>query len=172
MYPPGVRERGQRVHAHTAALDHGQTPARAARTAPLVDGEDGYCRSWDIWKALYHPQFVLIEHPLFDPIRRVAGAPDRVAVLRRPGFPIHIGNINLKTGDLEPWHALQLSIYDLLIQAWIASGQALGVLQQLRIINYGVYLRVDGGEPKTRTFDCDPRVHALLTTAQLRRSYR
>lgn len=158
-------DRGRQVHDFTAAVDRG------ARRKPVIDPAFlGYCRSWTIFRELWRPQFLLIEHPLCDPIRRFGGRPDRVAIIHKPGIPVHVGIPDLKTGDFENWHRFQASLYELLVRAWIASGTTLGALAAMQVISYGVYVKADGSEPKVKAHPFERSAPALIAAAQIKRA--
>ena len=158
-------DRGRQVHDYTAAVD------RHARRKPVIDPAFlGYCASWEIFKDLWRPQFLLIEHPLCDPLRRFGGRPDRVAIMHRPGIPPHVGIPDLKTGGKETWHRFQASLYELLVRSWIASGTTLGAMAGMQVISYGVYVHADGSEPKVHPHRYEPSAPALISAAQIKRA--
>lgn len=158
-------DRGRQVHDYTAVVD------RHPRRRPGIDPDfRGYCTSWEIFKEIWRPQFLLIEHPLCHPLRRYGGRPDRVAIMNRPGFPTHVGIPDLKTGDPEKWHRFQSSLYEDLVRAWIASGTTLGALEGMQIIAYGVYVHADGSEPMVRPHPYQPSAPALIAAAQVKRA--
>ncbi len=158
-------DRGRQVHDYTAAVD------RHAKRKPAIDPDFlGYCGSWEVFKQLWRPQFLLVEQPLCDPLRRFGGRPDRVAVMRRPGIPAHVGIPDLKTGRKEKWHRFQASLYELLVRAWIASGTALTALQGMPVISYTVYVKADGSEPEVCAVRYEPTAPAIIAAAQIKRA--
>lgn len=157
------RDRGARVHHRTAALDRGLD------APPVLVEELGFCASWLRYCRLWQTEMVLVERPLWDPRRRVAGTPDRVAVLRRPGFPVQLGVLDKKTGAEEVWHRYQIAIYGVLVDAWLTLSPVQRALAALPRVLHTIYLRDDGGDPKVRVWPLDPVVHALIAAAQLKR---
>jgi hypothetical protein len=172
-------DRGLAVHRHTAVVD-----AATARRARLTRSQaaavalpgpwSGYADSWQAYVTERVRDFLLVEQPLCDAYRRLAGRPDRIAILHHP--TVHLAVLDLKTGDVEPWHRFQQSIYVLLVHAWITAKRP--QLQRLfpdvdfskPPVSYGVYLRADGKVPKVRTFAYEPTTQALITAAQVTRS--
>jgi hypothetical protein len=158
-------DRGRQVHDYTAAID------RHAKRKPVIDPDFlGYCGSWEVYKQLWRPQFLMIEHPLCDPLRRFGGRPDRVAVINRAGIPPHVGIPDLKTGRPEKWHRFQASLYELLVRAWLASGTALKALEAMQVIPYDVYVHADGSEPDVQAVRFEPTAPALIAAAQIKRA--
>jgi len=161
-YPVEARDRGDRVHRHTAARDVGRR-----KRHPLEPTDRPYVVSWDEYLAIWLPEFVLVEAQLWHPDLRVAGTVDRVAIIRRRGVRPHLATIDLKTGDREPWHRYQLSIYQLLVDRWLQTQPKR--LQALPRINYSVYLRSDGREPLVRAVEFEPVVTSFIAAAQTKR---
>lgn len=162
-YTAEGRDRGGRVHDRTAALDRGH------EAPPVLATDLGYVESWTRYCRLWQPQMILVERSLWDPVRRVAGTPDRVAVLRRPGFRPALAVLDPKTGAEETWHRYQLAIYGVIVTAWRARCAPSRGLAALPLVLQDVYLREDGGDPKVRVWPVDPVVHALIAAAQLKR---
>ena len=164
FYTEAGRDRGLRVHHRTAAQDAAADPA-----PPVLAEELGYCASWQqfvaVWTVL---QWLLVERSLWEPRRRVAGTCDRVALAARPGTPRHVAIIDQKTGAEEPVHKYQLSVYELLVVAWLRVHHPEWV--DLPRIRYAVYLREDGAYPKVRVFAFEPVVEALVAAAQVKRA--
>jgi hypothetical protein len=170
-------ERGTVVHRYSAAVDR-KAPKKIINQVakPLYTNEwGGYAASWQIFVKAWVESWLMIETPLLDGQRRIAGSPDRVAIIRAPGVR-HIGIPDLKTGDVEPWHRFQASIYILLVHTWMRTKAT--QLQRLYPfldltqppLHYGVYLRSDGDAPKVRAFTYEPTTQAIITTAQVKRS--
>jgi hypothetical protein len=164
-YTADGRDRGGRVHERTAAADRGDpTPP------PVLAEELGYVRSWHRYCDVWRPEMLLVERALWDPRRRVAGCPDRVAILRRPGVPVHLAILDPKTGAEEPWHRYQLAIYDVIVAAWLELCPVPRTLAALPRRRYAIYLREDGGAPKVRAHVVEPVAHAIVAAAQLKRA--
>ena len=177
FYTDAARERGHVVHQATAARDR---KADAKVTKPLTKqlharGWDGYAASWELFVAQWVEQWLLIEQPLCSGLLRIGGTPDRVGIIRAPGVR-HIAVVDPKTGDIEPWHRYQASIYILLVQEWMKAKAAqlarlypfLDIAQPP--LHYGVYLKEDGTPPKIRAYSYERCTPALITAAQVRRS--
>jgi hypothetical protein len=161
-YPIEARDRGDRVHRHTAARDAGKR-----KRHPLEPTDRPYVDSWTEYLAVWRPEFVLVEAQLWHPDLRVAGTVDRVAILQRPGIAKHLARIDIKTGLREPWHRYQLSIYQLLVDRWLQTQPKR--LQALPRINYSVYLKPDGREPLVRAVEYEPVVVSFIAAAQAKR---
>jgi hypothetical protein len=165
VYPISARDRGERVHRYTAARD------LRKRCPKVLPEERGYCASWARFVETWRLEFVLVEVPLWEPQLRVAGTLDRLAIVRRPGFPIHLAVIDGKTGVVEDWHRYQISIYELLVRHWLTL-PARRWLAKLPRHLYNVYMRADGREAKVCCIPFEPVVANLIPSAQVARMVR
>lgn len=135
--------RGRRVHRATAHLDHQR--AEVAKIS-VLPGEEGYVDAWRRFCAFAKPVWTHIEYPSAysdggDPGEtpggeEYAGTVDRVGYLTGtsalPGLIIP----DLKTGQKQPWHRLQLAAYELMLARELPAG-----VPRTRV---GIYLRNDG----------------------------
>ena len=124
------RVRGNLVHQATAWADEGHP---AATADILKHGIGGYLYSWQQYAA--DIEFGSIEQPMGHKVLKYAGTPDRV-------FAHEPIPTDIKTGEPERWHIVQVAAYSLLI----ANEQG------VQPANEGicVYLKKDGSPPKVK----------------------
>ena len=120
-------ERGRAIHKATELYDKGELDE--STVDPRIFG---YLKSWKTLNFKYHPQH--IEMPLCDPIYGYAGTIDRLPLL------------DIKSGQPEKWHRIQLGAYYGLCRANLTVKEfppaAAGMC---------VYLQEDGSAPKVIT---------------------
>jgi hypothetical protein len=128
-FNPRATERGKRVHQALEAIDHG-IPQSLYQGSQI----EGYLDAWENFKASREPEFTGIEKRVAHKGYQVAGTIDRLGTIE--GREVII---DIKTGEPQPWHAIQLAAYLILIdKAPRFIGDALPALR------YGVYIKPDG----------------------------
>jgi hypothetical protein len=145
--------RGTYVHRALEYLDQGDLDEATIDSA-LTGYVDAYRR---FLRECHAGDVHLYEVPLADPVRGYAGTLDRV---RHIGP--HLAVMDIKTGDPQRWHGLQLAAYAELAK------RALGMPMLKR---WGLYLRADGTyrcHPYTDRHDWDV-FQSCLTVAQFKR---
>jgi hypothetical protein len=105
--PAGVAARERGVAAHADAADRTSTNPHA--------------RAFQTWEDAVRAEWALVEQPLGDPRRGVAGTPDRVGTITPGPAWCHVHPIptptprrvvvDLKTGQRAAWHVLQVACY-------------------------------------------------------------
>jgi hypothetical protein len=123
-YTEEARERGRDVHEATQFHDEGTLDP-----ASLDDETAGCLRGWCRFLAESRFTIQFIELPVHSRLM-YAGKPDRVGLLNSKR-----AILELKSGEPEPWHGVQLAGYNQAVQ------ECLGVPPLKR---YGVYLRANG----------------------------
>lgn len=98
-----ARERGTAVHKATQYFDEDDLDE-----AMLDDRTAGYLAGWKAFVAMKRPQWTAIERPVFHPLHRYAGTPDRFCVM--DGVE---SQIDIKTAaQSHPVWDLQTSAYN------------------------------------------------------------
>lgn len=120
-YPPGAAERGTYVHIGTALYDRDDLNEDV-----LDDDKRGYIAAWAKFRADSEFEIDAIEARRCSETRRFAGTIDRLGIWN--GWHTII---DIKSGQPEPWHALQTMGYAILIG---------GATME----RYAVYLRPNG----------------------------
>lgn len=124
-YTEFARQRGTFVHQTVEFFDRGELDDDTLHPT-LRPYLDGYCK---FLREAGISGWTHIEQQLGDPSRGVAGTLDRLG---------DFGLVDIKSGDKEPWHAVQIAGYALLAEAngLIASAR--------RVKRFGLYLHADG----------------------------
>lgn len=113
-YPVSAARRGSTVHAITSWIDDGLT------TIDFFDGHkyQGYAKAWEHFKMLWYFKPEEVEVFCLGAEEKYAGTIDRIGrfanerILRQIEVPKGAEiMIDLKTGRVEKWHALQLEAY-------------------------------------------------------------
>lgn len=104
-----ARWRGTNVHAACEMLD---TPGGLDWDS-LDETELGYVQGWENFRrdTSFDPIPEFIETPLANLQYRFTGRPDRIGYLRDGSLAV----VDLKTGDIEPYAALQMAGYGFLV---------------------------------------------------------
>jgi hypothetical protein len=150
-YTPTGRDDGTSLHDQCAAsarrrLHQRPDPIRSKHEAMLA-----FCYDFRV-------RFEQVEPMLVDPDLQLAGEPDALVTLHRPGYPSGRCVLDWKGGGPESWHPLQLTGYALLDGA-----AAIGV---------NVYLTETGYRPRfIQVDDWRATVLAMITTAHWRRAH-
>ena len=113
-----TRTRGQFVHSACELLDLGILDEDALDQALIQ-----YVVAYKLFLSEARPIWTAIEEPLFDDAIGVAGKPDRLSA---------DGVTDIKAGQPQPWHGIQLALYAMLAKKPITT------------IRRGLYLRGDG----------------------------
>lgn len=98
-----ARDRGKAVHEATALDDDG-----ILDEATIDPAITGYVAAWRRFKAESGFQSVHIERVLFNKVHRYAGTVDRLGIMSGCNWVI-----DFKTGEIQPWVALQTAAYAL-----------------------------------------------------------
>lgn len=129
-YTDESSDRGHYVHTLTAQYDLG-----AIDREDLIQVDSPY-KGWLVAHVeamnLIRPQWVSVEEPRVHPVFRYGGRPDRYG--RVYGA---MANCELKSGDPEPAHAIQLALQNLLLEPEVG-------LPAETIPRYALYLRRTG----------------------------
>jgi hypothetical protein len=105
-YTHEARWRGTRVHDACLRLDLGVFDASEL----MNDEEAGCLESYGLWREMVRPRWKHLEEARYSKRYDFGGTADRVG-FDGQGRPLVL---DFKTGGREPWHALQLALYDLL----------------------------------------------------------
>lgn len=108
-YTDEHRDRGHLVHALTRAIDEG-----TFRPEMVPAGYEGFASGWSEFLALFAPKMQSIETPFGNRAYRIGGTPDRVAILPTESLTVP-AIIDIKSGAVAEWHALQTAGYAVLI---------------------------------------------------------
>jgi hypothetical protein len=101
------RLRGQIIHIACALWDRGNLD-----DSPLEPDLLGYVEAWKRFRAETKFEPLQIEEARFHQLLRYAGTIDRVGVRMRYRIVLDI-----KTGEVMPWHAIQLAAYANLLES-------------------------------------------------------
>lgn len=151
-YTEEARERGARVHALTAAFDLGALDDVAA----VHDEDRGYLRAHINAMKTLRCRWVEVEEPRVSPELGFGGRPDRVGYLFGADTVL-----DLKTGEVEPWHDVQTALQVILVSS-APRTQSKDATQRFwkmpRWQRFGLILRPDGRfklreHTKPRDFD-------------------
>lgn len=128
-YTPESAERGKDVHELTVIFDKKDRPLH------IGPGLHGYIDAYADFVATVKPTFIAAELQVQrdDATLRLAGTIDRVC----SQIFGHPGHVDLKTGDPEPWHGLQLAGYNLLKPQGSRWCVYLGSNGRFRVKQYG-----------------------------------
>lgn len=106
-YDDYSRDRGTAVHAAIEILD---TPGEGGMDWSTVDEPIvGYIRAWQAFLIESGAKILNVERRLWSPQYRFAGIVDRVLL-----WVWHRTVVDIKTGQPEPWHAIQTAGYQIL----------------------------------------------------------
>ncbi len=130
---------GSAVHRYTELYD-----LALLSEENIPDEFRGYLAAWIGFRANREFTPVHIEERVYHSILGYAGTIDRIGVVADAGQPVLL---DIKTGDPDPWHGVQLAGYCL-------AAKRLGLIDD-EIERWGVYLRADGSF-EVRVYD-DPR---------------
>lgn len=126
FYTEAGRDRGTNVHRLTLDYDLG-----ALDLDDVVSRHRGYLLGWAKASAFLAPSWRALEEPFVHPLG-FGGTPDRGGVALKLESVLEI-----KTGDVEAWHGLQLALQAILVgHHWHIRPEA--------IARWAVYLRANG----------------------------
>lgn len=105
-YRKSGTQRGSEIHECLALIDKG-----IVKSDVFVDtGHYGYMAAYEIFKKQTEFQVGAVEQNLYSKTYNIAGTPDRVGSLKGSECIL-----DFKTGQKEEWHAVQLCMYEMLI---------------------------------------------------------
>lgn len=155
-YTEESRLRGTRAHLCCEFLDQGEYVESEAKRFEV----DGYVESYRKFKEHNKIEILEIERPIYHPLYRYGGRPDRLAMWKKRPFIL-----DLKTGKAEFWHKYQSGGYE---QIHLNEGK------YPRIWRAGIHLNADGSmatmEPHDDLSD-GAYFLAFVTTTQARRNH-
>ena len=124
------RDRGVLIHEATELDDAGALDEVICEESGIM----GWVRAWQGWKDQFEPEFPCTEQAHYDPELRVAGTWDRGCRARD-----HFGPLDIKSGDPEDWHIIQLASYASMDDTLTSSANGAKARRA-----WNVYLREDG----------------------------
>lgn len=151
FFTEDAADRGTYIHAACELVDRDDLD--------FVEPEyDGYVAAYGLFLRDARPNWLHLEHVVYDATLGYAGTADRVGLLNGAWAVLDI-----KTGPPAPWHGLQLAAY----------GRLLPGPTGLRPVRYDLYLAETGTyrlEPQ-RTRTDDATFLAALAVAHFRRAH-
>lgn len=152
FYTEEARTRGSHVHLAIKFLNK-----RTLDWSSVLDKYLGYVMAYEKFARDWNLVVRIFELPMFHRLLLFAGMPDLIGTVL-DGVP---AIIELKTGVVPRWAALQTMAQELLIRAWEPK-------QTIRYRRWGVTLNADGtySKPKEfKDFERDEAVFRMLNTA-------
>ena len=149
-YTQESRDRGSHVHLAIKFLNK-----ETLDWSTVIDRYIGYVIAYEKFVRDWNLKLTMFELPLYHPDLLFAGTPDLVGTCL-DNVPCIV---EIKTGPVMKWTALQTAAQELLVRAWDAPS--------VRRRRWGVTLNVDGtySKPKEFTEDRDDTVFRMLNTA-------
>ena len=140
FYAPGSDQRGRYIHKMTELDDTGELAEENVK-----DDLRGYLEAWRKWKTDHDAEILDSEYKVYHPYYGYAGTIDKVI----GGKHLHIADI--KSGQPEKWHVLQLTAY---FQCFLAMpNEKRWKNKDVHLLN--IYLKDDGSY---KTVKSDPNI--------------
>lgn len=149
-YTEESRNRGSHVHLAIKFLNKGTLDWDS-----VIDQYIGYVSAYEKFARDWNLKLELFERPMYHPDLLFAGTPDLVGTVLNNVPSI----VEIKTGPVMKWTALQTAAQELLVRAWDRPN--------LRRRRWGVTLNADGTYSKPKEFpeDRDEFVFRTLNSA-------
>ncbi len=146
-YTEEARDRGSHVHLAIKFLNKGTLDWDT-----VIDRYVGYVAAYEKFVKDWNLKLEFYERPLYHPHLLFAGTPDLVGTVL-DGIP---SIIEIKTGPVRKWTALQTAAQELLVRAWEE--------KPVHRRRWGVCLNVDGSYSKPVPFNEWERDEAVFRT--------
>ncbi len=135
-YTQETRDRGTHVHLAVKYLHKGTLD-----WSSVLDSYVGYVMAYERFAREWNLKVSIFERPMFHPDLLFAGTPDIVGTVLDNVPSI----VELKTGPVMKWTALQTIAQELLVRAWADD-------KSIRYRRWGVTLNADGTYSKPKEF--------------------